>query len=76
MEKEEQRFLIKYSWMKNWGSKAIHQELVITLRDDAYGRSQIKIWLLKFRNGDLLSVAHRREAPIGSCLGQKQLDLF
>jgi hypothetical protein len=21
MEKEEQRFLIKYFWMKNWGSK-------------------------------------------------------
>jgi hypothetical protein len=76
MEKGEQRFLIKYSWVKNWGSKAIHQELVITLEADAYGRFQIKTRLLKFRNSDLLSVTHRREAPIGSCLCQKQLDLF
>jgi hypothetical protein len=53
MEKEEQRFVIKYFWMKDWGAKRIHQELVITLGDDVYGVSQIKIWLQKFRNGDL-----------------------
>jgi hypothetical protein len=39
--------------MKNWGSKTIHQELVTTLGADAHGRSQIKIWLQKVRNGDL-----------------------
>jgi hypothetical protein len=39
--------------MKNWGSKRIHPELVITLGADAYSQSQIKIWLQKFRNGDL-----------------------
>jgi hypothetical protein len=52
-QREEQRFFIKYLWMKNWGSKEIYQELVITLGADAYGRSQIKTWLWKFRNGNL-----------------------
>jgi hypothetical protein len=51
MEKQEQRFLIKYFWVKK-GAQKIHQEFVITLRTDAYGWSQIKIWLQKFRNGD------------------------
>jgi hypothetical protein len=59
MEKEEQRFLIKYLWMKNWGSTKINQELVTTLGADAYGRSQIKIWLQKSRNGDISS----KDAP-------------
>jgi hypothetical protein len=33
--------------------KKIHQELLTTLRVDTYGRSQIKIWHYKFKNGDL-----------------------
>jgi hypothetical protein len=43
--KKEQRFLIIYFWTKNWGSEKNHQELVTTLEGDAYGRSQIEIWL-------------------------------
>jgi transposase len=53
MKKERQRFLMKFLWMKGWGAKRIHEELMSTLGDDSYGVSQIKIWLQKFRNGDL-----------------------
>jgi hypothetical protein len=53
MDEKEQRSLVKYFWMKNWRSKKIHQEFVVTLGADAYGRSQIKIWLQKVGNGDL-----------------------
>jgi hypothetical protein len=35
------------------GLKTISQKLVITLGADAYGPSQIKSWLQKFRNSDL-----------------------
>jgi hypothetical protein len=42
MDKEEQRFVIKYFWTKGWGSKKIHEELITTLGDDAYHLSQIK----------------------------------
>jgi hypothetical protein len=53
MEKEEQRFMMKFLWLKDWGAKRIHNELMSTLGDDSYGVSQIKIWLQKFRNSDL-----------------------
>jgi hypothetical protein len=43
MEKEEQRFSIKYFWMKSWGSNKIRQELVARLGADADGLSQLKI---------------------------------
>jgi hypothetical protein len=42
MEKEEQRFVVKFFWLKGWGSKKIHQELISTFGDDAYGLSHIK----------------------------------
>jgi hypothetical protein len=53
MEKEEQRFVMKCLWLKGWGAKRIHEKLMGTLGDDSYAVSKIKIWLQKFRNGDL-----------------------
>jgi transposase len=53
MEKEEQRFVVKFLELKGWGAKRIHEELMSTLGDDSYGVSQMKIWLQKFRDGDL-----------------------
>jgi transposase len=55
MEKKEQRFVVEILWLKGWGAKRIHEELMSTLGDDSYGLSQIKIWLQRFRNGDLSS---------------------
>jgi hypothetical protein len=43
MEKDEQRFIVKFFWLKGWGSKNTYQGLMGTLGDDAYGLSQIKI---------------------------------
>lgn len=53
MDKEEQRFVVKYFWLQGWGAKRIHQELTGTLGADAYGVSQIKVWLQRFKSGDL-----------------------
>jgi hypothetical protein len=53
MEKEEQRFVMKFLWLKGWNAKRTHEELMSTFGDDSYGVSQNKIWLQKFRNGDL-----------------------
>jgi hypothetical protein len=41
--------------MKDCGSKQIDEEFIVTLGDNAYELSQVKIWLHKFRNGDLFS---------------------
>jgi hypothetical protein len=53
MEKEEQRCVMKFLWLKGWGAKRIHKRLMSTLGDGSYRVSQIKIWLQKFSNGDL-----------------------
>jgi hypothetical protein len=53
MEREEQKCIVKFFRLKGWGSKKIHQRLISTLGDDAYGLSQIKVWLQRFRTGDL-----------------------
>jgi hypothetical protein len=37
MGKEEQRFVVKFFWLKGRGLKNIYQELTTTLEDDAYG---------------------------------------
>jgi hypothetical protein len=53
MGKDEQRFVMKFLWLKGCGAKTIHEELMSTLGDDSCGVSQIKIWLQKFTNSDL-----------------------
>jgi hypothetical protein len=64
MDKEEQRFVARFFWLKGWESKKNHQGLMIILGDDAYGLSQIKIWLQRFRTGYLsCSDLPRAESP-------------
>jgi hypothetical protein len=53
MEKEEQRFVMKFLWLMGWGAKKIHEKLMSRLGDDSYGVSQIKICLQEFKNDDL-----------------------
>jgi hypothetical protein len=43
MEKEDQRFVMKFLWLKGWGDKRIHEALKSTIGDGSYGVSQIKI---------------------------------
>jgi hypothetical protein len=64
-----QRFFIRYFWMKNWDSKKSYQELVNTLRSDPYGRSQIKVWPQKSRNGELSCKDAPRTAQPSLTLG-------
>jgi hypothetical protein len=39
MEKDEQRFVMKFLWLKGWGTERIHEELMNTLGDDSYAVS-------------------------------------
>jgi hypothetical protein len=39
MESNEERFVSEQFWMKSSDSKTIHQELISTFGDDAYGVS-------------------------------------
>jgi hypothetical protein len=75
MEKEDQRFVMKFLWLKSWGAKRIHEELMSTLGDDSYVVSQIKIWFHKFRNGDLSCKDSPRSRQPLLTLGS-QLEVF
>jgi hypothetical protein len=55
-EKEKQRFVVKFFWLKGWRSKKIHHEPMSTLGDGVFGLFHIKIWLQRFRTGDLSCV--------------------
>jgi hypothetical protein len=53
MEKSEQRFVIKFLFLKGLGAKAIHRELTAVLASTAYSLSQGKEWRARFAIGDL-----------------------
>jgi hypothetical protein len=75
MEKEQQRFVMKFLWLKGWGAKRIHKRLMSTLGDDSERVSQIKIWVRKFRNGDLSGKQSQRSGRLLLTLGP-QLEAF
>jgi transposase len=53
MEKSEQRFVIKFIFLKGLGAKAIHRELTAVLASTAYSLSQVKGLRARFATGDL-----------------------
>jgi hypothetical protein len=72
---EEQRFVVKFLWLKGWESKTIHQEPISTFRDYAHRMSQIKIWLQRFRTEDLSCNDLTRAGPLPLTLGP-QVEAF
>jgi hypothetical protein len=54
MEKSEQRFIIKFFFIKGFGSKVIHRKLTKVLSSTTYSLTQIKEWCTRFETGDLL----------------------
>jgi hypothetical protein len=39
LEKEEQRFVMKFLWLKGWGAKETHEELMSTPKSESGFRS-------------------------------------
>lgn len=52
MEKHEQRFVVKFYFLKGFGCKKIHRKLGDTLGDSAMSITSVKRWLDRFKNGD------------------------
>jgi hypothetical protein len=52
MEKHEQRFVIKFLWMRGLASSAIYQELPNTLGSTAYSEDSVENWVQRFVSGD------------------------
>jgi hypothetical protein len=53
MQKSEQRFVIKFFFMKGVGAKAIPRELSAVLGPTAYLSRQVKEWRTRCAAGDL-----------------------
>ena len=53
MDNREQRFVIKYFFLKGWGYKKITTELTETLEDKALSMSTIQRRVSRFKSGDL-----------------------
>ena len=52
MEKHEQRFVVKFFYIKGLRCKKIHRKLGNTLGDSAMPLTSVKRWLDRFKNGD------------------------
>ena len=64
MEFSELRAVIKYLRIKGLLCKAVHEELVATLRDEASSYSMVKSWYAEFARGRTSTEdAHRSERP-------------
>jgi transposase len=53
MDKREQRSVIKFLWLQEQGSKAIHARLRGTLEDLTVSLPTVKRWLGRFTEGDI-----------------------
>jgi hypothetical protein len=70
MEKSEQRFVVKFFFLKGLGSKAIHREIIAVLGSTAYSLTQIKEWRARFETGDLSHEDQSRHARPSSRFGE------
>ena len=51
MDKFQKRAVIKYLFLKGMSGKAIHDDMLATLGDNAPAYSVVKIWLTEFKHG-------------------------
>jgi len=51
MDKFEKRAVIKYLFLKEMSGKAIHDDMLATLGDNAPAYSVVKSWLAEFKRG-------------------------
>jgi transposase len=79
MDEVEQRFVVKYFFIKGWGNKRITIELQTTFHDSDLSSPTVTRWIKKFKNGDLFCDDDSRPGRPISILGpvlQKFLDRY
>jgi hypothetical protein len=50
--KEQQRFMIKFFWVREYRPRQIYQELLATLGNDAYSEDSAQYSVSRFQSGD------------------------
>jgi transposase len=79
MDEVEQRFVVKYFFIKGWGNKRITAKLQTTFHGSVMSISTVKRWTRKFKNGDLFCDDDSRPGWPTSMLGsvlQQFLDRY
>jgi hypothetical protein len=49
----QQRFVIKFFWLREYRRRQKHQELLAILGSDAYSEDLMKCWVARFQSGDI-----------------------
>jgi hypothetical protein len=52
MEKKQQRFVIKFFWLREYRRREMHQELLATFGSDAYSNDSVQYWVTHFESSD------------------------
>jgi hypothetical protein len=76
MEKAEQRFIVKFFFLKSLGSKKIRREFIAVLGSTAYSLTQIKEWGARFKAGGLSCEDKFRPAHPLHVLAKSLSDFF
>jgi hypothetical protein len=50
--KRQERFVIKFVWLRKYRPRQIHQELLATLRCDTYSEDSVQYCVARFQSGD------------------------
>jgi transposase len=76
MNEREQHFVIKFLWLQEQGSKAIHAHLRGTLGDLPVSLPTVKRWLRRFRKGETSYKDRSRAREPLTILGDVSLKLL
>jgi hypothetical protein len=49
--KKQQRFVIKFFWLREYHPRQIHQELLAILESDADSEDSVQYWVVRFQSG-------------------------
>jgi hypothetical protein len=70
MEQSEERFVIRFFFLKGLGAKTIHRELTAVPVSTAYILSQVREWRARFATGGLSCQDEFRDGPAPHVLGK------
>jgi hypothetical protein len=52
MQKKEQRFVVKFLWLRGERPRQIYHELLATIGSDACSSDSVQYWVARFASGD------------------------
>jgi hypothetical protein len=76
MEKSEQRFIVKFFFLKGLGSTIIHSKLAAVFGSIIYSLTQVTEWRARFKADDLSCEDKSRPSHLAHVLGKALSDFL